>query len=57
MMRRLDRGEVDLLRRIGAYLVSKQEYTLASQLFLSLNDIKALINMHIAAQQWNDVCT
>lgn len=54
-MHRMDRSDVDALRTIGAYLVRKEEYTLASQLFISINDIRALINMHVTAAHWNDV--
>lgn len=52
---RIDRSNVDVLRTIGNYLAKKEEYTLASHLFQSINDIRALINMHVDAALWNDV--
>ncbi|EJW79340.1 hypothetical protein WUBG_09751, partial [Wuchereria bancrofti] len=51
---RIDRSNVDVLRMIGNYLAKKKEYTLASQLFQSINDIHALINMYVGAELWND---
>ncbi|VDM24258.1 unnamed protein product [Toxocara canis] len=54
LMYRMDRSDVESLRTIGAYLVRKGEYTLASQLFLSINDMRALINMHVNASHWTD---
>ncbi|VIO86943.1 Uncharacterized protein BM_BM3532 [Brugia malayi] len=51
---RIDRSNVDVLRIIGNYLAKKEEYTLASQLFQSINDIHALINMYVDAELWND---
>ncbi|VDO45663.1 unnamed protein product [Onchocerca flexuosa] len=51
---RIDRSNVDVLRTIGNYLAKKGEYTLASHLFQSINDIRALINMYVDAALWND---
>ncbi|EJD73786.1 hypothetical protein LOAG_18816 [Loa loa] len=51
---RIDRSNVDVLRTIGNYLAKKEEYTLASQLFQSINDIHALVNMYVGAAIWND---
>uniref|UniRef100_A0A8R1TUJ1 Intraflagellar transport protein 122 homolog n=1 Tax=Onchocerca volvulus TaxID=6282 RepID=A0A8R1TUJ1_ONCVO len=51
---RIDRSNVDVLRTIGNHLAKKGEYTLASHLFQSINDIRALINMYVDAALWND---
>ncbi|KAL3982366.1 WD domain G-beta repeat family protein [Acanthocheilonema viteae] len=52
---RIDRNNVDVLRTIGNYLAKKEEYTLASHLFQSINDIHALLNMYVDAALWNDI--
>lgn len=44
-----------MLRKIGNYLAKKGKYTLASQLFQSINDIRSIINMYVDAALWDDV--
>uniref|UniRef100_A0A915PHM5 Intraflagellar transport protein 122 homolog n=1 Tax=Setaria digitata TaxID=48799 RepID=A0A915PHM5_9BILA len=51
---RIDQNNVDVLRTVANYLAKKGEYTVASSLFQSINDIPALINMHVDAALWND---
>ncbi|TMS38549.1 hypothetical protein L596_005248 [Steinernema carpocapsae] len=54
LMRRMEKSDIDNMRKIGEYLVRKGEYQIASQLYISINDIRSLIKMHIAANQWDD---
>lgn len=54
-MRHIDTTETELLKTIGDYLVRRKEYGIAAQLFLSINDIESLIDMHVKAKQWDDV--
>ncbi|VDK84326.1 unnamed protein product, partial [Litomosoides sigmodontis] len=51
---RIDRSNVDVLRTIGKYLAKKEQYTFASHLFQSINDITSLITMYVDAALWND---
>ncbi|KAK0399989.1 hypothetical protein QR680_003303 [Steinernema hermaphroditum] len=54
LMRKMEKSDVDGMRKIGEYLVKKGEYQIAAQLYISINDIKSLIKMHISAGQWDD---
>ncbi|VDM96734.1 unnamed protein product, partial [Thelazia callipaeda] len=49
----IDGSNVDLLHTIANYLGRKNEYTLASQLYQSINDIRSSINMYVEAKLWN----
>uniref|UniRef100_A0A0N4ZE90 Intraflagellar transport protein 122 homolog n=1 Tax=Parastrongyloides trichosuri TaxID=131310 RepID=A0A0N4ZE90_PARTI len=53
-LRKVDKSDTELLRTIGYYLIKKQEFVVASNIFQSINDVRSLLNMHIAARQWDD---
>ncbi|CEF71315.1 Intraflagellar transport protein 122 homolog [Strongyloides ratti] len=54
-LRKINKGNTELLRTIGYYLIKKEEFNVASTIFTSINDVRSLLNMHIAARQWDDV--
>lgn len=55
LMHRINRSDVDILREIGFYMAEKKEYTVATQVFRSINDIRSLLKMHVNVGQWDDV--
>lgn len=55
-MKKLDRSDVEPLRLMVKYMIEHREYTLAAEILQSLNDMRALVAMHITALQWTDVC-
>ncbi|WKY05247.1 hypothetical protein Q1695_005901 [Nippostrongylus brasiliensis] len=54
VMRKLERSDVDSLRRLAAYFIRKSEFGLAGRIYGSINDIKAMAQMHVAAGHWTD---
>ena len=54
-MSKLDRNEKELLLKIAEYLVKRKEFGLASKIYNQLNEMKKLLQMHIASQHWSDV--
>ncbi|CAI4224555.1 unnamed protein product [Auanema sp. JU1783] len=54
LMRKLDRGDMETLRSLAGYFVKKGEYSMASKIYTSLSDTKAIILMHIHAGHWTD---
>ncbi|PIO56386.1 hypothetical protein TELCIR_22215, partial [Teladorsagia circumcincta] len=41
VMRKLERSDVDSLRRLAAYFIRKSEFNLAARIYGNINDIKA----------------
>ncbi|PIO56507.1 hypothetical protein TELCIR_22093, partial [Teladorsagia circumcincta] len=54
VMRKLERSDVDSLRRLAAYFIRKSEFNLAARIYGNINDIKAVAQMHVAAGHWTD---
>ncbi|CAD6191210.1 unnamed protein product [Caenorhabditis auriculariae] len=54
IMRKLDRSDLDTIRKLASYFVRKNEFGLASRLFGSINDTKAIVEMHVNAGHWTD---
>ncbi|VDN19585.1 unnamed protein product [Cylicostephanus goldi] len=54
VMRKLERSDVDSLRRLASYFIRKSEYNLAARIYGNINDIKAMAQMHVAAGHWTD---
>jgi predicted DNA-binding protein len=52
---RLDRSDANLIREIGKYLESKEEYTVAAGLYTQIGDIRSIALMHAIAEHWDDV--
>ncbi|KIH58129.1 hypothetical protein ANCDUO_11670 [Ancylostoma duodenale] len=53
-MRKLERSDVDSLRRLASYFIRKSEFNLAARIYGNINDIKAMAQMHVAAGHWTD---
>ncbi|KHJ88934.1 hypothetical protein OESDEN_11261 [Oesophagostomum dentatum] len=54
VMRKLERSDVDSLRRLASYFIRKSEFNLAARIYGNINDIKAMAQMHVAAGHWTD---
>ncbi|KHJ78026.1 hypothetical protein OESDEN_22354, partial [Oesophagostomum dentatum] len=46
VMRKLERSDVDSLRRLASYFIRKSEFNLAARIYGNINDIKAMAQMH-----------
>uniref|UniRef100_A0A0K0FQR3 Intraflagellar transport protein 122 homolog n=1 Tax=Strongyloides venezuelensis TaxID=75913 RepID=A0A0K0FQR3_STRVS len=53
-LRKVDKGNTELLKTIGYYLIKREEFSVATSIFTSINDVRSLLNMHIVARQWDD---
>uniref|UniRef100_A0A0K0CXY7 Vps16_C domain-containing protein n=1 Tax=Angiostrongylus cantonensis TaxID=6313 RepID=A0A0K0CXY7_ANGCA len=53
-MGKLDHSDVSSQRRLAAYFVRKSEFSLAARIYGKINDIRALIEMYVAAEHWTD---
>ncbi|VDM56939.1 unnamed protein product, partial [Angiostrongylus costaricensis] len=51
---KLDHSDVSSQRRLAAYFVRKFEFSLAARIYGKINDIRALIEMYVAAGHWTD---
>ncbi|KHJ76062.1 hypothetical protein OESDEN_24319, partial [Oesophagostomum dentatum] len=47
VMRKLERSDVDSLRRLASYFIRKSEFNLAARIYGNINDIKAMAQMHV----------
>ena len=54
-MRKLDRSDLDTLRKLANYFIQKNDYSLAAKIYTSINDIKSMVDMHVNAGHWTDV--
>ncbi|ETN80766.1 hypothetical protein NECAME_08940 [Necator americanus] len=54
VMRKLERSDVDSLRKLAGYFIRKSEFNLAAKIYGNINDIKAMAQMHVAAGHWTD---
>ena len=54
--RKLDRSDANLLREIGQFMARKGEFTQAATIFQRINDIRAIVQMHVQSEHWEDVC-
>ncbi|CAB3406016.1 unnamed protein product [Caenorhabditis bovis] len=52
--RKLDRTDIDTVRKLATYFVRKHEYGLASKIYSSVNDTKSIVEMHVNAGHWTD---
>lgn len=55
LVNRLDRSDANLIREIGRYLEKKEEFTIASNLYTQIGDIRSIALMHANAEHWEDV--
>lgn len=53
--RKLDRSDANLLREIGQFMARKGEFTQAATIFQRINDIRAIVQMHVQSEHWEDV--
>jgi intraflagellar transport protein 122 len=51
---RLDRSDANLIREIGKYLETKEEFTVAATLYNQIGDIRSIALMHTNAEHWED---
>ncbi|PAV77093.1 hypothetical protein WR25_12873 [Diploscapter pachys] len=54
VMRKLDRSDLDTLRKLANYFIQKNDYSLAAKIYTSINDIKSMVDMHVNAGHWTD---
>jgi hypothetical protein len=53
--RKLDRSDANLLREVGQFMARKGEYTQAASIFQRINDTRAIVQMHVQSEHWEDV--
>lgn len=51
----LDKNQVDLLNRIAKEFANMKQYKYAAEVYEKVGDTKSLVQMHVAAEQWQDV--
>ncbi|CAF1166921.1 unnamed protein product [Rotaria sordida] len=52
---KLDKSQLDLLRRCARYFVEMKQYTYAADVYEKMGDIKSLLDMRIILSQWDEV--
>ena len=53
--RKLDKADREALSHCGRYLTGLEQYAYASEVFMKMGDIQALVSLHVKAKTWDDV--
>uniref|UniRef100_A0A8R1EG47 Intraflagellar transport protein 122 homolog n=2 Tax=Caenorhabditis japonica TaxID=281687 RepID=A0A8R1EG47_CAEJA len=51
---RIDKSDLESMKKLAAYFIRKHEFGLASKIFQSINDTKSIVDMHVNAGHWTD---
>ncbi|KAI0240368.1 intraflagellar transport 122 [Lamellibrachia satsuma] len=52
--RKLDKADREALARCALYLKKMEQYAYASEIYMKMADMKALVNLHVEAKHWDD---
>ena len=53
--RKLDKADREALARCALYLKKMEQYAYATEIYMKMADMKALVNLHVEAKHWDDV--
>jgi len=53
--RKLDKADRDALSHCGLYLTRLEQYAYASEVYMKMGDIQALVSLYVKAKTWDDV--
>ncbi|KAF1756874.1 hypothetical protein GCK72_013328 [Caenorhabditis remanei] len=51
---KIDKGDLETMKKLSSYFIRKHEFGLASRIFQSINDMKSIVDMHVNAGHWTD---
>ncbi|EGT35592.1 hypothetical protein CAEBREN_12938 [Caenorhabditis brenneri] len=51
---KIDKGDLETMKKLSTYFIRKHEFGLASRIFQSMNDMKSIVDMHVEAGHWTD---
>ena len=54
--RKLDKADREALAKCALYLKKMEQYAYATEIYMKMADMKALVNLHVEAKHWDDVC-
>ena len=53
--RKLDKADREALSLCGLYLTQLDQFAYASEVYVKMGDIKALVSLHVKAKTWDEV--
>uniref|UniRef100_A0A1I7UIF5 Intraflagellar transport protein 122 homolog n=2 Tax=Caenorhabditis tropicalis TaxID=1561998 RepID=A0A1I7UIF5_9PELO len=51
---KIDKSDLETMKKLSTYFIRKHEFGLASRIFQSINDMKSIVDMHVNAGHWTD---
>ncbi|PIC32819.1 hypothetical protein B9Z55_013017 [Caenorhabditis nigoni] len=51
---KIDKSDLETMKKLSSYFIRKHEFGLASRIFQTINDMKSIVDMHVNAGHWTD---
>jgi hypothetical protein len=55
LARKLDKADRESLSKCGMYLQRLEQYAYATEVYMKMGDLKALVLLHVESKNWDEV--